>query len=87
MTNRRDGVLYTGVTNDIARRAFEHRTGAYPGFTRRCGLKLLVWMERYEDIRDAIQREKAIKHWPRGWKVRLIHDTNADWRDLYEDLA
>ncbi|MDP2801596.1 MAG: GIY-YIG nuclease family protein [Phreatobacter sp.] len=87
MTNRRDGVLYTGVTNDIARRAFEHRTGAYPGFTRRYGLKLLVWMERYEDIRDAIQREKAIKHWPRGRKVRLIHETNPDWRDLYEDLA
>ncbi|WP_296572299.1 GIY-YIG nuclease family protein [Phreatobacter sp.] len=87
ITNRRDGVLYTGVTGDIARRAFEHRTGAYPGFTRRYGLKLLVWMERYEDIRDAIRREKAIKHWPRAWKVRLIHDTNPDWRDLYEDLA
>jgi putative endonuclease len=86
-TNRRDGVLYTGVTNDIARRAFEHRTGTYPGFTRRYGLKLLVWMERYEDIRGAIQREKAIKHWPRAWKVRLIHETNPDWRDLYEDLA
>ncbi|MBX9990102.1 GIY-YIG nuclease family protein [Phreatobacter oligotrophus] len=87
ITNRRDGVLYTGVTNDIARRGHEHRTGAYAGFTKHYGLKLLVWMERYDDIRDAIQRERSIKRWPRDWKVRLIHESNPDWRDLYDDLA
>jgi putative endonuclease len=87
ITNRRDGVLYTGVTNDIARRAFEHQTGTYPGFTRQYGLKRLVHLERYEDIRDAIQREKSMKRWPRAWKVRLIHTHNPEWNDLYETLA
>ena len=86
VTNAPDGTLYTGVTSDIARRAFEHREGRIDGFTRRYGLKRLVLTEFYEDIRDAIQRESNIKHWPRAWKVRLIHAANPDWRDLYEDL-
>ena len=86
MTNRPDGTLYTGVTSDISRRAHEHREGLIDGFTRRYGLKRLVLAEFYEDIRDAIQRESAIKHGPRAWKVRLIHAANPDWRDLYEDL-
>ncbi len=86
MTNRSDGVLYTGVTSDIARRAFVHREGLIDGFTRRYDLKRLVLTEFYEDIRDAIQRESYIKHWPRAWKVRLIHAANPDWRDLHEDM-
>ena len=86
MTNRPDGTLYTGVTSDIARRAYEHREGLIDGFTRRYGLKPLVLTEFYEDIRDAIQRESSIKHWPRAWKVRLIHAANPDRRDLYEEL-
>jgi putative endonuclease len=85
-TNERDGTLYTDVTSNIARRAFEHREGPIDGFTRRYGLRRLVLTEFYEDIRDAIQRESNIKHWPRAWKVRLIHAANPDWRDLYEDL-
>jgi putative endonuclease len=86
LTNRPNGTLYLGVTSDLARRAWQHRTGAFPGFTRRCGLGRLVWYERFEDIRDAIQREHTMKHWPRAWKVRLILDMNPDWRDLYEEL-
>jgi putative endonuclease len=86
VTNHRGGVLYTGVTADLARRAYEHRQGVIDGFTSRYGLKRLVLTEFYEDIRDAIQREHNIKHWPRAWKVRLIHAANPDWRDLYEDL-
>ena len=70
MTNEPDGTLYTGVTSNIARRVFEHREGLIDGFTRRYGLKRLVLTEFYEDIRDAIQRESNIKHWPRAWKVR-----------------
>jgi putative endonuclease len=62
MTNRPNGTLYTGVTNDLSRRAFEHREGLYDGFTKRYGLKRLVWYECYEDIRDAIQRERNMKH-------------------------
>jgi putative endonuclease len=86
MTNRRSGTLYLGVTGDLARRAFEHREGLIPGFTKQYGLKRLVWYERFESIRDAIQREKTMKHWPRAWKVRLIHGMNPDWDDLYETL-
>lgn len=86
MTNRPNGTLYTGVTNDIVRRAWEHRTGAIPGFTKRYGLHRLVWFEWQEDIRAAIQREKKIKDWPRAWKTRLIMQSNPEWRDLYPDL-
>jgi len=86
MTNRRNGTLYTGVTADIVRRAFEHRTGACGGFTARYGLTRLVWFERHEDIVAAIHREKKIKDWPRAWKVRLIQGANPDWADLYETV-
>jgi putative endonuclease len=86
MTNGPDGTLYAGVTSNIARRAFERREGLIDGFTRRYGLKRLVLTEFYEDIRDAIQRKSNIKHWPRAWKMRLIHAANSDWRDLYEGL-
>jgi len=87
MTNRPNGTLYPGVTNDIARRAYEHRTGAQAGFTRRYGLKRLVWYEHYDTIVDAIRREKTMKHWSRAWKVRLILETNPGWCDLYETLV
>jgi putative endonuclease len=86
MTNRRDGILYAGVTSDLPRRIYEHRERMVAGFTRRYGLKILVYYEQFDDIRDAIQREKTIKHWSRAWKVRLIHRMNPDWKDLYDDL-
>ena len=86
MTNRPDGTIYVGVTSDIARRAWEHREGVADGFTKRYGLKMLVYVERHDDIRVAIQREKALKHWPRAWRVRLILDQNPEWADLYGRL-
>ena len=86
MTNRPNGVLYTGVTSDLAHRAFEHREGLLKGFTKRYGLKRLVYAEFFEDIRAAIQREKNMKHYSRAWKAGLILEANPDWRDLYEDL-
>jgi putative endonuclease len=86
MTNRRNGVLYAGVTSNLPRRAFEHRAGLVEGFTKRYGLKILVYCERYDDIRLAIQREKTVKHWPRAWKVRLIQAENPRWNDLYDTL-
>ena len=64
MSNRRNGILYVGVTANLSRRVGEHREGPIEGFTRRYSLKRLVYYERFEDIRDAIQREKTIKHWP-----------------------
>jgi len=87
MTNRPDGTLYVGVTSDLARRVQEHRDGVADGFTKRHGLKRLVYAEHHEDIRAALQREKNIKHWTRAWKVRLIHADNPAWGDLYEQLV
>jgi putative endonuclease len=86
MTNQPNGILYIGVTNDIARRAWEHREGLLDGFTRRYDLKRLVWFEPHQSIVAAIQREKTMKHWPRAWKVRLILADNPDWTDLYDTL-
>jgi putative endonuclease len=87
MASRRNGTLYIGVTNDLARRAFEHKEGLGRGFTRRYGVKLLVHFEVTDDVRAAIQREKNLKKWPRAWKIALIERNNPDWRDLYADLA
>ena len=86
MSNRRNGTLYVGVASDLPRRAYEHREGLIDGFTKRYGLKMLVYYERHDDIRNAIQREKTIKHRPRAWKVRLIHQINPEWNDLYDTL-
>ena len=82
MTNRPNGTLYTGVTSDLAKRVWEHRQEISGGFTKRYGLKRLVFAERYEDIRTAIRRERNMKHWQRSWKVRLILAANLNWNDL-----
>ena len=84
MTNKPNGTLYVGVTNNIARRVFEHRTGAGSCFTRRYRLTRLVYAVRHEDILSALQREKNIKDWPRAWKIRLIRGQNPEWEDLYD---
>jgi putative endonuclease len=86
LTNRPNGILYVGVTANLIRRVAEHREGIIKGFTKRYGLKRLVYFEPYDDIRTAIQREKNIKHWSRTWKVRLILASNPQWRDLFENL-
>ncbi|MGD0430189.1 MAG: GIY-YIG nuclease family protein [Acetobacteraceae bacterium] len=86
MTNKAFGTLYVGVTNDIARRAWEHRQGVASAFTSRYRLTRLVYMERHERIETAIQREKRFKHWPRQWKLNLIIDQNPNWLDLFERL-
>jgi putative endonuclease len=86
MANRPFGPLYVGVTNDIARRSWEHRFGVSEGFTKRYRLTMLVCAEWHDEILGAIQREKNIKHWPRRWKLNLIEAQNPEWRDLYESL-
>ena len=87
MASKRNGTPYAGVTSDLAGRVREHREGVLPGFTKRYNVKLLVGYQRFDDIRDAIQREKTIKKYPRAWKLNLIEDMNPDWRDLYEDIV
>ena len=86
LTNRANGILYVGVTNDLIRRVSEHKSGIVPGFTKRYGLKMLVYFEQYDDIEIAIQREYNMKHWSRSWKVRLIRRDNQEWRDLFPEL-
>ena len=87
LTNKPRGTLYVGVTNNLVRRVFEHREGAVPGFTKRYGLKQLVYFEKYDSPALAIQREKNIKHWSRAWKLELVESSNPQWRDLYNDIA
>lgn len=86
LATKRNGTLYIGVTSDIARRAWEHRSGVVDGFTDRYGVESLVYTEFHETTPDAILREKQMKKWRRAWKVELIEKANPDWRDLYEDL-
>jgi len=86
LASRRNGTLYIGVTNDLARRVYEHREGTADGFTKRYGVKILVYVETFPDIRDAIAREKALKKWRRAWKLKLIESNNPQWQDLYGSL-
>jgi putative endonuclease len=87
LTNRPNGILYVGVTSNLIQRVYQHRTGAAAGFTKRYGLKRLVYFEVFDNVRSAIQREHNIKHWSRTWKVRLILENNPEWNDLYETLT
>ena len=87
LASKPGGTIYVGVTRDLVRRAYEHRNGLVAGFTRRYGVKLLVYFEQYDDPATAIQREKNLKHWSREWKIDLIVASNPDWRDLYDDIA
>ena len=86
MTNKRDGVLYTGVTNDLKRRAFEHREDLVPGFSRRYNLHKLVYFETTSDAYSAINREKQIKAGSRAKKIALVNASNPEWRDLYDEI-
>ena len=87
MTNRPNGTLYVGFTNDLVRRVSEHREGLVERFTKKYGLKCLVHYEVFEDVNTAIAREKALKTWLRAWKVRLIRAENTDWDDLWEEIT
>jgi putative endonuclease len=86
MTNKRSTVLYTGVTNNLKRRVYEHREMLADGFTRRYKINKLVYYEVFEDIENAILREKQIKGGSRQKKIELINTMNKGWRELYEEL-
>ena len=87
MASRRHGTLYTGVTSNLPKRAFEHREGLVAGFTKKYGCKMLVWYELHESMIEAITREKQIKAGSRAKKLALIESLNPEWSDLYESLA
>ena len=85
LASRRNGTLYVGMTDDLARRMGEHKAGSFPGFTKKYGVKTLVWFEAHETRESAFVRERQIKKWERRWKLQLIETANAEWRDLVED--
>ena len=85
MANKRNGTIYVGVTNSLSRRVYEHREGFVEGFTKRYGLKMLVYYEVFDSVTTAIQRETNIKHWLRRWKLELIEKLNPQWKDLAEE--
>jgi putative endonuclease len=87
LASKRNGTLYIGVTNDLARRCQEHRDGAVPGFTRRYGVKLLVYYETFGEIEEAIHRESRLKKYKRAWKLNLIEKDNVEWLDLAEQFG
>ena len=87
LASHRNGTLYTGVTNDIIRRIWEHKTDAVGGFTKRHQVHRLVYAEFHETMPDAILREQKIKKWRRAWKLELIERENPTWRDLYEKMT
>jgi putative endonuclease len=87
MASRRNGTLYIGVTSDLVRQAYEHREGLVGGFTKRYGVRLLVYYEIHEEVGAAIEREKNLKKWNRAWKVRAIEERNPDWIELYPSIA
>jgi putative endonuclease len=82
LASKRNGTLYIGVTNDLERRVAEHKQGVHDGFTKKYGIKNLVYLEWFPDIRDAITREKQLKKWNRQWKLQLIEKENPEWIDL-----
>ena len=81
------GTLYIGVTNNLVRRVYEHRTDATKGFSQQYGVHRLVYFEQFDQIEFAIQREKRLKKWKRTWKIELIEKTNPQWVDLYPSMA
>jgi putative endonuclease len=87
LASKPGGTLYVGVTDDLVGRVYEHREGLAENFTKRYGVKLLVYFEPHETINAAIQREKNIEHWSREWKIDLIVKANPGWRDLYDEIA
>ena len=86
LASQRNGTLYIGVTSHLVQRVWQHKEGLIEGFTKRYGVKFLVWYELHETMIAAIEREKAIKKWRRDWKITLIETKNPDWRDLWPQI-
>jgi putative endonuclease len=87
LASRIGGTLYVGVTSNLIRRVYEHRQGLVEGFTKQYGVHRLVYFEQFDDIEQAILREKRLKKWNRAWKVQLIEENNPNWDDLYPRIA
>ncbi len=86
MTNKKEGVLYVGVTSNLPQRVWQHKNKVVDGFTKKYNLHLLVWYEQHENAESAILREKRLKKYRREAKIKLIEKDNPEWKDLYEAL-
>jgi len=86
MASKKDGVMYIGITNDIARRVYEHKEGLVPGFTKKYKVNKLVYAEMFNNVTEAIEREKQLKGWRREKKILLIETSNKSWSDLYKTI-
>lgn len=87
LASKRNGTLYVGMTNNLHRRIFEHKNDLIEGFTRKHKIHTLVCFEQFDDVENALRREKQLKWWKRKWKLDLIEADNPEWRDLYQDLV
>ncbi len=86
LASKRNGTLYIGVTSDLVKRGWEHRTNAVDGFTKKYNVHKLVYYEVSDDMISGISREKQLKKWRRAWKLRLIEERNPEWRDLWQEI-
>ena len=86
LASQRHGTLYVGVTSKLVQRVYQHKEGLADGFTKKYGVKTLVWFEGTGSVEAAISREKQLKNWKRAWKIALIERMNPEWRDLYPDI-
>lgn len=87
LASKHNGTIYIGVTSNLVKRVYEHKADLVDGFTKRYGVHQLVWFERHETMESAIAREKQLKKWNRAWKLKLIEETNREWRDIYEEIV
>jgi len=87
LASKKNGTLYIGMTNDLIKRVYEHKSDLIEGFTKKYLVRNLVYYERYNEVYSAIAREKRLKKWKRRWKIDLIENGNPQWRDLYPELS
>ena len=83
LCSNRNGTLYIGLTNNLTKRINEHKQKLYNGFSKKYSVDKLAYFEAFEDVFEAINREKSLKKWRRDWKIKLIEDSNPEWNDLY----
>ena len=87
LASRRNGTLYVGMTDDLLKRAWQHRNGVIRGFTQTYNVKMLVWYESHQSRDSALLRERRLKKWNRAWKLALIEQENPRWRDLWNEIS
>ena len=87
LASERNGTLYTGMTDDLVKRVWQHRNNVIPGFTQRYGVKMLVWYEPHDSRESAFMQERRLKKWNRAWKLALIEQKNPHWQDLWVEVS